>query len=133
MADQRIPDETVASTLTSAGNDTMSPASNRVQGDTFTVSYRFEPASPVIGDHFNVIGRVCRNDGVEFRGTVKADASMPLHGHGMNYLPATQMLDGGQFVASGLLLHMPGQWLVEVRVADGARRERLRFEYQAKR
>ena len=34
---------------------------------------------------------------------------MPRHGHGMNYVPTTDMFENAQFVVSGLLLHMPGR------------------------
>lgn len=128
-----LPDEAMTDSLPSSKSSEASSATHRLLSETYAVTYRFEPASPAIGEHFNVLGRVCRNDGAEFSGSVKVDATMPRHGHGMNYLPTSQMFDNGQFVASGLLLHMPGHWAVELQVVDGASRERLRFEYQAKR
>ncbi|MFT5444923.1 MAG: hypothetical protein ACI9DC_000083 [Gammaproteobacteria bacterium] len=128
-----LPDEAMTDSLPTAKDNEASSVTHRLQGETYSVTYRFEPASPAIGEHFNLLGRVCRNDGAKFGGTVKADATMPDHGHGMNYVPTSQMFDNGQFVASGLLLHMPGHWALELRVAQGANSERLRFEYQAKR
>lgn len=128
-----LADEVITKSVPSAQSNSANLASRRLQGETFLLTYRFEPQSPAIGEQFAVIGRVCRVDGAEFSGSVKVDATMPRHGHGMNYLPSTQMFSNGQFISSGLLLHMPGDWEVALKVADGDRRERLHFEYQAER
>jgi hypothetical protein len=55
---------------------------------------------------------------------VAVDATMPAHGHGMN-TTASVLPDGNGFKASGLLLHMPGEWQIWVDV--GPERERSRF------
>jgi hypothetical protein len=128
-----LPDEAMTSSLSSTNSGETRAAPHRLQGETFSVTYRLAPSSPAIGEHFKVFGRVCRNDGAGFAGSVKVGATMPRHGHGMNYVPSSEMFDNGQFVASGMLLHMPGQWAVELNVVDGASRERLQFEYQANR
>jgi hypothetical protein len=41
---------------------------------------------------------------------VAVDATMPEHGHGMNYAVRLQALDGGRWRADGLLWHMSGRW-----------------------
>lgn len=56
--------------------------------------------------------------------TVTLDASMPAHGHGMNYAPVHDVLvqtaGGQQIQVNDLVLHMPGtwQWSVDVRTDE---------------
>lgn len=57
-----------------------------------------------------------------------ADATMPEHGHGMNYRASVHPLGGGRFEVKGLLWHMPGRWELrfDVRPEAGAARQVLR-------
>lgn len=72
---------------------------------------------------FNVVISVCGNDLQQ--ATVKLDAQMPAHGHGMNYAPehriVAQQADFLKVEVEGVLLHMPGdwQWIVEHRNNEG--------------
>jgi cytochrome c peroxidase len=52
--------------------------------------------------------------------TLKVDAHMPEHRHGMNYAPKVTALGPGRWRAEGLMLHMPGKWEF-VFVVDGER------------
>jgi cytochrome c peroxidase len=52
--------------------------------------------------------------------TLKVDAHMPAHRHGMNYAPKVTALGPGRWRAEGLLFHMPGRWEL-VFVVDGDR------------
>lgn len=45
---------------------------------------------------------------------IKVDATMPAHQHGMNYTPEITRSDKGNFSVSGMFLHMPGIWRLEV-------------------
>jgi cytochrome c peroxidase len=52
--------------------------------------------------------------------SLKVDAHMPEHRHGMNYAPKVTTLAAGRWRAEGLMLHMPGKWEF-VFVVDGER------------
>lgn len=51
---------------------------------------------------------------------IEASASMPAHGHGMNYQPEIHDNAHGDIVSSGWLMHMPGKWQVQVRTRKGS-------------
>ena len=42
--------------------------------------------------------------------TIKIDAAMPEHSHGMNVAPKLESSADGSYTARGLLFHMPGRW-----------------------
>lgn len=84
-----------------------------------TIVYR---AAPKVGEHFAVELAVCPAPE-----SLRLDAWMPEHRHGMNYKPAVKPLGGGRYRAEGLLFHMPGRWefLFELRAAG----ETVRFAH----
>ncbi len=51
--------------------------------------------------------------------SIRVDAHMPEHRHGMNYEPEVKSLGPGRWRAEGLMLHMPGKWefVFEIRAA----------------
>jgi len=51
---------------------------------------------------------------------IEATASMPAHGHGMNYRPEIHDNAHGDIVSSGWLMHMPGRWQVSVKTRLGS-------------
>lgn len=90
----------------------------------YRVAFVTQPARIAIGNHFDVVARVCRN-GEPFTGTVDIDADMPAHGHGMNYEPDVVVEAPGKVRASGLMFHMPGEWRFEFTLDSEAGREVL--------
>jgi hypothetical protein len=57
-----------------------------------------------------------------------ADAEMPHHGHGMNLVPVVKPAPGrGRFIAEGMLLHMPGRWIVAIDVEESGVAERAHW------
>jgi hypothetical protein len=48
--------------------------------------------------------------GAPFEGTLRADAAMPQHGHGMNVAPTMKQVAPGAYRVDGMLFHMPGYW-----------------------
>lgn len=42
--------------------------------------------------------------------SLRVDAAMPAHGHGMMTDPKTILQPDGSFLTTGMLLHMPGDW-----------------------
>lgn len=58
---------------------------------------------------------------------VTADAAMPHHGHGMNFVPRTTTLGGGRYRVEGLLFHMRGRWEMFIDVEDDGLLERAQW------
>jgi hypothetical protein len=59
---------------------------------------------------------------------VAVAAEMPAHGHGMNLVPAVAPLSDGRFEVDGMLLHMPGHWVLEIEVSRAGERQRATFD-----
>ena len=83
-----------------------------------TVVYRSAP--PRIGEHFAVEFAVCPAPE-----SVRVDAWMPEHRHGMNYRAKVSPQGDGRFLAEGLMFHMPGRWQFVFDVESGGKRQRL--------
>ena len=98
------------------------PASRRsVDGANYVVVYATKPGPIVVGEHFVVDFAVCPRAGGARPRSVRIDATMPEHRHGMNYRAAVAELAPGRYRAEGLLFHMPGRWEITFDVvADGA-------------
>lgn len=66
--------------------------------------------------------------------SVRADASMPHHGHGMTVRPVAQpvVAKPGAFEISGMMFHMPGEWELYIDITDGPYTERVIFHALAK-
>lgn len=80
-----------------------------------------EQTSLAVGQHFSIQVGACAKAGHPAPETLKVDAHMPAHRHGMNYAPKIVPLGPGHWRAEGLLFHMPGAWelVFELR-AEGA-------------
>lgn len=86
------------------------PGAKRLEAKSLALAYRTVPAQIPVGAHFVLEILACPKAGEPMPATVKADASMPEHRHGMNYRPAVAALGGGRFRSEGWLFHMPGRW-----------------------
>lgn len=91
----------------------------RVESTRFVLAYR---AHPQVGSFFSIDVAACAKAGPPPK-TLKIDAHMPAHRHGMNYAPKVTTLGPGRWRAEGLMLHMPGKWEL-VFVVDGERLSR---------
>lgn len=89
-----------------------------LEGRSYVVSWRAPVPAP-LAEFFAVDFAVCARDGGAV-GSPRVDATMPAHGHGMNYRPNIVALGDGRFRADGLLLHMPGRWQLSFDVASGS-------------
>ena len=78
----------------------------RLESKSYVLTYR---AAPEVGKHFSVDVAACAKNGPPPK-TLKIDAQMPEHRHGMNYRPEVKQLAPGRWQASGLMFHMPGKW-----------------------
>lgn len=94
-------------------------ASQKVQSGKYLVLYRSQPAPPKVGQHFALDFAVCPTPE-----SVRVDARMPEHRHGMNYRPTVTATGEGRYKAEGLMLHMAGKWelVFEVRRKDSVER-----------
>ena len=108
-----------------ATDDCRAASSTRLSSDAVTLQYALQPARIRVGQPFTV--RACALLGQPPRRPqrIRFDATMPQHGHGMNYQPSVVAEDGGWFRFEGSLLHMPGRWQLVFDVYDEATRYRL--------
>jgi YtkA-like len=91
----------------------------KIQATRYLVLYRTQPAALRVGQHFALEFAVCPAPQ-----SVRVDAWMPEHKHGMNYLPTVTATGEGRYRAEGLMFHMAGKWelVFEVRAKDSVER-----------
>ena len=99
----------------SAGACVPSLEGTRLESARFVLAYK---ASPELGKFFTLDVAVCAKSEAAVE-SIKVDAHMPEHRHGMNYAPALKPLGPGRWRAQGLMFHMPGKWefVFEIRAA----------------
>ena len=80
----------------------------------FVLSFKPEPVA--VAKHFKVEIAVCSKSG-PLPDSVRVDAVMPEHRHGMNYRTTVKPVEAGRYLAEGFMFHMPGRWefIFEVR------------------
>jgi hypothetical protein len=83
-----------------------------------------------VSEFFTLEVVVCAAPGQPAARTLRVDASMPEHQHGMNYRASVRPRGPGRFVAEGMLLHMPGHWQLSFEINVGAQREVLTGDLQ---
>lgn len=97
------------------------------QARHYRVEVRFDPQVPKPGELFSVHAKVSTRDGAPLEsGTVKMNAGMPQHYHGMETEPADWpgecdddgacTFPGGAYRSDGFKFHMPGEWTVSIEV-----------------
>ena len=89
-----------------------------IDSKKYVLAYRTQPQKIEIGRHFIVELALCAKEGAAAPESVRVDAHMPDHRHGMNY-KTTVTGSGGKYRVEGLMFHMPGRWeyIFEVRAA----------------
>lgn len=93
------------------------------------VGFRPEPAPLAVGRDFELDVGVCTvPGGAPLDAALDVDAAMPAHGHGMNYRPVVQRTGPGRYRVRGLMLHMPGRWVLRFAVRDDAGTTRFAVE-----
>ena len=102
-------------------------AGARLESERFVVAYR---ASPSIGSFFAVEVGACAKAGHPAPESLKVDAHMPEHRHGMNYAPTLETVGRGRWRAQGLMLHMAGKWELVFEVRARGASDRLSATYQ---
>jgi hypothetical protein len=100
----------------------------RVESANLVVAYKPAPAPIALGKHFALETIVCAKAGAAPK-SVRVDAQMPEHRHGMNYKARVVAQGDGRWRAEGLLFHMPGRWQFVFDVETGKGRERLVHDF----
>ena len=108
-----------------ACGDSLGPNAQRVESSRYVIAYTTTPAPIAVGKHFIVDFAVCPRTGAIAPQSVRIDATMPDHKHGMNYKPVITVVRPGTYHAEGLLFHMPGRWEMTFDVVAGNTTERL--------
>ena len=115
-------------TLAASACPTSQEGFRRLASPDAEVAYRWEPAELKVGQFFTAEVVACRAPGAEPVGAIVVDATMPAHGHGMNYRPAAARTAPGHYRFTGLMLHMPGTWRVTIDLVQSGKRTRLTHE-----
>ena len=91
----------------------------QIESDRYVVAYRTRPEKIAVGQHFAMDLAVCPRGGQPAPESVRVDAHMPEHRHGMNYRTTVKPAESGRYLAEGFMFHMPGRWefIFEVRGA----------------
>jgi hypothetical protein len=101
----------------------------RIEGKRYVLAWRAVP--PIhVSEFFTLEVALCSREGQPRVATLRVDAQMPEHQHGMNYRASVRPQGPDRFVVEGLLLHMPGRWEFSFDVNAGADRESLRTSVQ---
>ena len=95
----------------------------KIEGQAHVVAWRAPTPLP-LASFFSLEFAACARDSSRVEAP-RIDATMPEHGHGMNYRPTIEALGNGRFRASGLLLHMPGRWQLSFTMGDETLRAAL--------
>lgn len=96
-------------------------ARRQVESGGLVLAYAPRPAPLATDRHFALDVVVCGAPVASLR----VDADMPAHRHGMNYRASVKSVAPGRFEAQGLLLHMPGRWRFIFDVETGGKAVRL--------
>ena len=100
---------------------------------TYVATWEPEGAAMPDAEPFNMRLSVRRADGraIGPSARIAVDAEMPHHGHGMNLVPTVTRVgswNGGELlVASGMLLHMPGRWVLSLDIEEDGVLERTQW------
>ncbi len=101
------------------------PGGTQLESARYSLGYRAVPGKPAVGKHFSLEIAVCPKPGTAAPESVRVDAHMPEHRHGMNYKAQVVAASGGRYQADGLMFHMPGRWEFIFDVRSSGRTDRL--------
>ena len=99
----------------------------RLESQRFVVA--FKPENIAVAKHFALEIAVCAKTEASVE-SVKVDAHMPEHRHGMNYAPEVKPVGPGRWRAEGLMFHMPGKWEFVFELRAAGKTDRLASSFQ---
>lgn len=84
--------------------------------NAYAFQLELEPATPAVGELFSVLTTVrhAQTQSPVTGATLRVDATMPDHGHGMMTAPEHRELGDGRYRSDGFKFHMPGRWVFQV-------------------
>lgn len=91
----------------------------------YALIYRTQPAKIAVGRHFAIELALCPEGGAPMPESLKVDASMPEHRHGMNYKASVTPQSPGRYRAEGLMFHMAGRWELVFELRAAGKTDRL--------
>ncbi len=98
----------------------------RLESPRFVLAFKPGPIS--VAEHFTLELAACGKSGAVAE-SIKVDAHMPEHRHGMNYAPQVKPLGAGRWRAEGLMFHMPGKWELVFEIRAAGRTDRMTHAY----
>jgi hypothetical protein len=116
--------------LADCGESLPAVARQQVTQGGLQLAFAPRPWPLTVGRHFAVDVVVCASAGASVPATLRVDADMPVHRHGMNYRARVESLGEGRFLAEGLMFHMPGRWRFIFDLGSGAQAQRLTHEIE---
>ena len=99
----------------------------RLESSRYVVVFQ---AAPEVGKFFTLELAACAKAGSQAPESIKVDAHMPEHRHGMNYAPAVKPTAPGRWRAEGLMFHMPGKWEFVFELRAAGKTDRLASAFQ---
>ena len=109
----------------SACGEALRGSTRAIEGASYVVVFNTVPDPVTVGTHFSLDFAVCPRAQAEAPRSVRVDANMPEHRHGMNYRPVVAAQSSGPYRADGLMFHMPGRWDLNFDVVATSGTERL--------
>jgi cytochrome c peroxidase len=79
----------------------------RLESAGYTLAYTMSELA--VSRHFTMDVGACAKSGT-LPDTLKVEAQMPEHRHGMNYRPEVKRITDGRWRVEGMMFHMPGRW-----------------------
>ncbi len=95
----------------------------QLESPRYVLAFKENPVA--VGKHFSIEIAVCAKPGNPELESLKVDARMPEHRHGMNYAPSVTALGPGRWLAEGLMFHMPGNWEFVFELRSKGKTDRL--------
>ena len=80
----------------------------RLESARYVLAYKAQKVS--VAEHFALDVAACAKPGHPPPESLKVDAHMPEHRHGMNYRTKVTPRGAGRYSSEGWLFHMPGRW-----------------------
>jgi cytochrome c peroxidase len=99
----------------------------RLESPRYVVAFKTETIA--VANHFAMEIAACAKPGHPVPESLKVDAHMPEHRHGMNYAPEVKPLGAGRWRAEGLMLHMPGKWEFVFEIRAAGRTDRVARDF----
>lgn len=106
----------------------------KTPGETSSINraaIRIPPDTVLMGQPFDVEFLTC-GEKTAAANKITVEATMPMHNHGMNYVPEITTTSKNKYKASGMLFHMPGKWVISLETRGTDKTQRFELEIPVK-